>query len=435
MRDCAAEELGADRVGVSGGGGPARVDPDPVRRAVTALARCALRHGGLERVELAAEAPSLTLSPVTPASAPVLLGEDLRDLGAAVAVQVLRALGGDVRVEGETADDRSQLRDRLVTHALRVHDLGMDGAGLVAIMHVDVAGSTALATRRGDELAQRVLAETKLEVRERAEARGGRQIDAVGDAMMLTFESARSAIGAAEEIQEALAERERARPDETLRVRIGINVGEVLERDGHPFGAAVNAGARVMSKAGGGEILVSELARQLAGTVPGTTFRDRGRHDFKGFDEPWRLYQVEWPGSPPPPARVRRKPPRRRTLVAGVVVTAAVVVAVLVALLLARGGGTAADVPPDSLAEIDAAAGRVVAHLPGGQPADGGGRRQHEHRRPDGCRGPRGRVGRQPPETGRSRGWTRGRARGRPCGRPGHQGPVGRSRPGLGRGA
>jgi hypothetical protein len=50
-----------------------------------------------------AEGPSLTLSPVTPASAPVLLGEDLRDLGAAVAVQVLRALGGDVAVDGETA--------------------------------------------------------------------------------------------------------------------------------------------------------------------------------------------------------------------------------------------------------------------------------------------------------------------------------------------
>ena len=99
----AAEELGADRVGVSGGGGAVGVDPDPVRRAVTALARCSLRHGGLERVELAAEGPSLTLSPVTPASAPVLLGEDLRDLGAAVAVRVLRALGGDVSVDGETA--------------------------------------------------------------------------------------------------------------------------------------------------------------------------------------------------------------------------------------------------------------------------------------------------------------------------------------------
>ena len=39
---------------------------------------------------------------MTPASAPVLLGEDLRDLGAAVAVRVLRAQGGSVELEGET---------------------------------------------------------------------------------------------------------------------------------------------------------------------------------------------------------------------------------------------------------------------------------------------------------------------------------------------
>jgi signal transduction histidine kinase len=98
----AADELGADRVGVSGGGGAVGVDPDPVRRAVTALARCALRHGGLERVELAVRGSELAISPVTPASAPVLLGEDLRDLGAAVAVRVVEACGGAVAVEGDT---------------------------------------------------------------------------------------------------------------------------------------------------------------------------------------------------------------------------------------------------------------------------------------------------------------------------------------------
>jgi signal transduction histidine kinase len=99
----AAEELGDDRVAVSGSGGTVAVDADPTKRAVTALARCALRHGGLDQVELTAEAAALRLAPVTPASAPVLLGEDLRDLGAAVAVRVLRALGGDVSAEGETA--------------------------------------------------------------------------------------------------------------------------------------------------------------------------------------------------------------------------------------------------------------------------------------------------------------------------------------------
>jgi hypothetical protein len=44
----------------------------------------------------------LRLAPVTASSAPVVLGEDLRDLGAAVAVRVVHALGGSVELEGET---------------------------------------------------------------------------------------------------------------------------------------------------------------------------------------------------------------------------------------------------------------------------------------------------------------------------------------------
>ena len=42
------------------------------------------------------------VSPVTPASAPVVLGQDLRDLGAAVAVYVIGTLGGAVTVDGDT---------------------------------------------------------------------------------------------------------------------------------------------------------------------------------------------------------------------------------------------------------------------------------------------------------------------------------------------
>jgi len=48
----------------------------------------------------------IRLSPVTPASAPVVLGEDLRDLGAAVAVRLVRQLGGSVAVTGETVEIR-----------------------------------------------------------------------------------------------------------------------------------------------------------------------------------------------------------------------------------------------------------------------------------------------------------------------------------------
>jgi signal transduction histidine kinase len=98
----ASERLGDDRVGVTGEGAELELDPDAMERAVGALARCALRHGGLERVELEVRGAQLTLAPVTPASAPVVLGEDLRDLGAAVAVRLIRARGGSVELEGET---------------------------------------------------------------------------------------------------------------------------------------------------------------------------------------------------------------------------------------------------------------------------------------------------------------------------------------------
>jgi signal transduction histidine kinase len=98
----AADRLGEDRVEVAGEGAEVEVDLDAVERAVSSLARCALRHGGLERVQLAVRGPELAISPVTPASAPVLLGDDLRDLGAAVAVRVVEARGGTVEVEGDT---------------------------------------------------------------------------------------------------------------------------------------------------------------------------------------------------------------------------------------------------------------------------------------------------------------------------------------------
>jgi signal transduction histidine kinase len=97
----AAEELGEDRVAVAGDGGTVQVDVEATRRGVAAFAQAALRHGGLEQVDLLASGTTLTVSPVTPSSGPVLLGEQLRDLGAAVAVLVVRANGGSVELDGD----------------------------------------------------------------------------------------------------------------------------------------------------------------------------------------------------------------------------------------------------------------------------------------------------------------------------------------------
>jgi signal transduction histidine kinase len=102
LAHAAAEVLGEERVAVAGEGAEIDVDVDASRRAVASLAQCALRHGGQERVELTVEGEELRLAPITPASAPVVLGEDLRDLGAAVAVRQIRAQGGSVALEGDT---------------------------------------------------------------------------------------------------------------------------------------------------------------------------------------------------------------------------------------------------------------------------------------------------------------------------------------------
>jgi signal transduction histidine kinase len=97
----AAEDLGEDRVRVGGNGGTVRVDVDATRRGVAALVQAALRHGGFDAVDCDAEGAALSIRPVTAASGPVLLGQDLRDLGAAVAVLLVEALGGSVVTDGD----------------------------------------------------------------------------------------------------------------------------------------------------------------------------------------------------------------------------------------------------------------------------------------------------------------------------------------------
>jgi signal transduction histidine kinase len=97
----AAQELGEDRVRVEGNGATVRVDVEATRRGIAALVQAALRHGGFDEVDCHANGPALTIRPVTAASGPVLLGEDLRDLGAAVAVLLIDALGGSVTTDGD----------------------------------------------------------------------------------------------------------------------------------------------------------------------------------------------------------------------------------------------------------------------------------------------------------------------------------------------
>jgi signal transduction histidine kinase len=98
----AAERLGEDRVRVSGEGDAVQTDVGAVDRGVSALVQASLRHGGLDEVDLVVRGTEIDVSPITDSSAAVVLGRDLRDLGAAVAVRVIESLGGTVTVEAGT---------------------------------------------------------------------------------------------------------------------------------------------------------------------------------------------------------------------------------------------------------------------------------------------------------------------------------------------
>jgi signal transduction histidine kinase len=98
----AAERLGDDRVHVSGEGASVETDIDAVDRGVSALVQATLRHGGLDEVDVLVRGKEIDVSGITDSSARVVLGHDLRDLGAAVAVRLIEVLGGAVSVSGQT---------------------------------------------------------------------------------------------------------------------------------------------------------------------------------------------------------------------------------------------------------------------------------------------------------------------------------------------
>ncbi len=83
-----------------GSGAPVRVDRDAAETALRLLARCAVRHGGLQELEVAVAGPEIAIAPVTEAAAPILLGQEARDLGALIALRVVTAIGGTVELEG-----------------------------------------------------------------------------------------------------------------------------------------------------------------------------------------------------------------------------------------------------------------------------------------------------------------------------------------------
>ncbi|MGH2793810.1 MAG: adenylate/guanylate cyclase domain-containing protein, partial [Actinomycetota bacterium] len=166
--------------------------------------------------------------------------------------------------------------------------------GTVTVLFSDVEGSTDLRTREGDDVAQEVMRTHEKMLREQIELFGGYEVVFMGDGFMVAFGSARKGIECAIGIQRCFAEHNAAGPEHHIRVRIGLNTGEVVRESGTLYGTAVNAAARISAKAKGGEILISQITKELTTGVRDFTFRDRGMFPLKGFPTEWQLNEVVW---------------------------------------------------------------------------------------------------------------------------------------------
>ncbi len=170
------------------------------------------------------------------------------------------------------------------------------GAGPLTILFTDIEGSTTLTQRLGDVEAQEVLRVHNAIVREALAAHGGSEVKHTGDGIMASFPSPSFAVDCAVAVQRAVDEGSRVAgrgSREALRVRIGINAGEPVREDDDLFGTAVQLARRICDAGGGGEVLVSDVVRQLV-AGKGFRFAYRGDQALKGFEEPVRLYQVAW---------------------------------------------------------------------------------------------------------------------------------------------
>jgi class 3 adenylate cyclase len=170
--------------------------------------------------------------------------------------------------------------------------------GLVTILFTDLAASTALTQRLGDARAQELLRAHNAIVREALSAHGGSEIKHTGDGIMASFPTASGALDCAVAIQRAVAQQD----NDDLQVHVGLNAGEPVAEDEDLFGTAVQLARRICDEAEGGEVLASNVVRELS-AGKGFLFADRGAAALKGFEDPVRLYEVRWraEGSPDEP--------------------------------------------------------------------------------------------------------------------------------------
>jgi pimeloyl-ACP methyl ester carboxylesterase len=155
---------------------------------------------------------------------------------------------------------------------------------LATVLFTDIVGSTERAVEMGDRAWRGVLQTHQEIAQQEVEQHRGQKIRFMGDGMLATFDGPARAVHGAWAIRQA----SRALG---VDIRAGLHTGEIQFVGNDIDGIAVHIGARVMSKAEAGEVVVSSTVKDLvAGS--GIQFLDRGVHVLKGVPGEWRLFSA-----------------------------------------------------------------------------------------------------------------------------------------------
>jgi pimeloyl-ACP methyl ester carboxylesterase/class 3 adenylate cyclase len=156
---------------------------------------------------------------------------------------------------------------------------------LATVLFVDIVDSTRHLSERGDSAWKTLLQSFYKVLRQELELFKGREINTTGDGLVATFDGPARGIRCAHAMSVAVRRL-------GVEIRAGLHSGECELVGDSVAGIAVHIGARVVSKAAPGEILVSSTVKDLvAGS--GIQFRDRGTHALHGVPGEWRLYAAD----------------------------------------------------------------------------------------------------------------------------------------------
>ncbi|HEX9587637.1 MAG TPA: adenylate/guanylate cyclase domain-containing protein [Bradyrhizobium sp.] len=163
---------------------------------------------------------------------------------------------------------------------------------IAAIFAADIAGYSRLVAEDEEETLRR-LASYRQVTDDFIARSGGRIFNTAGDAVLAEFPSAVEAVRCAIDIQESLRTRNMAYPaSRQMSFRIGITIGDVVERDGDLLGDGVNIAARLEGLAEVGGICISRAVHEQVANKLSVQFADIGAQEVKNIPTPVHAYMV-----------------------------------------------------------------------------------------------------------------------------------------------